>query len=70
MTNPCNVCLHRWTPDKQAESKGHCYMWREEPQPCPRSDFRLDEWEFQRDIARQLLGRNTEPQSTVAGGGE
>ena len=65
MDNPCKVCVHRWTLERQVAEDGHCYMWRAEPMPCPRHAFKLDEWEFQRDMARQLLAQGTTP--TVTG---
>ena len=54
MTNPCHVCQHRRTPEQQKAEGGYCYMWREEPHPCLRPHFKLDEFAFMQDILRQI----------------
>lgn len=55
VSNPCHVCQHRWSPEEQAKQKGYCYMWQEEPHPCNRPSFRLDERAFAVDVLRQLF---------------
>lgn len=54
MENPCNVCKWRWAA-MQPAGEGHCYMFRDEPHPCAKGVFSLDERAFARDIFRQLL---------------
>lgn len=61
LPNPCNVCVHRHDADQQAGYKWHCALFKEEPKPCHRIHFKLDEWAFMQDVLRQAL-RATEPQ--------